>query len=445
MINRRKVDTVLIGTGQGGVPLATKLAKDGQQVVVFERGPWGGTCLNYGCTPSKMLLASAHAANNARQAAKLGVHAEVDIDFPAVMERIRATSQSWSGGVANRLEDAGATLIQAEASFAAPKVITGSDHVIEADTIIINTGKSPFIPPIQGLGGTPYLTYQTIWDIEKLPKRMVIIGAGYVGIELGQAFAQLGSEVHIIASHERPLSREEPEVGQFVTEQLEEDGVRFYFKNRAEEVHYDDGVFRIGIPGSKPVEGEALLIATGRKSNTINLNPSQGNVKLDQDGHIQVDEKFQTTAEGVYAIGDVTGQPAFTHVSWEDHRRLLAILDGQDRTRMDRVLGYTIFTQPQIGRAGFSLRQAQKEGYNARQVTLPLENVARATEVGATRGFYQMLIDADTDKILGATLVSPSAGELIHIFIVSWKPVPPGRCSRVPFIFTPHLLKDYPA
>jgi len=416
-MKRRKVDSIVIGSGQGGVPLAVDLAKEGQDVVIYERSLWGGCCLNYGCTPSKMLLASAHAASEAENAGELGIWAEIRVDFPAVMKRINQTTTSWSEGSATRLKDAGVETIHKEAFFVGPRSVSDGDEIIEAENIIINTGKSPFIPPIEGVENTPYLTYETIWQLKELPERLIIVGGGYVGCELGQAFAQLGSQVHLIHSHSLPLSREEPAVGNLIKDQLEADGVRFYLDNRAEGVEYHNGRFVVSLAGGETVEGESLLIATGRKPNTGSLKPAAGEINLDENGHIIVDEHLKTTAEGVYAIGDVTGQPAFTHVSWEDYRRIKAILHGEDRTQMDRVLGYTIFTRPQIGRAGLSLSQAREQGFAAEQVELPLNQVARATEVGFTRGFYKMVIDKATDKILGATLASPSAGELIHVFI----------------------------
>lgn len=416
-MKKRKVDSIVIGSGQGGVPLAVDLANEGQDVVIFERGLWGGTCLNYGCTPSKMLLASAHAASQARRAEKLGIHAEVQVDFPAVMKRIVQTKSSWSDSAGKRLNDAGVESIRKEAFFAAPRAVSDGEEIIEADTVVINTGKSSFVPPIEGVDDTPYLTYETVWQLKELPERMIIVGGGYVGCELGQAFAQLGSQIHLIHSHSLPLSREESDVGELIKNQLELDGVRFHLNRRAEGVQYQDGLFTVSLHDGEKVEGESLLIATGRKPNTASLKPSKGNIKLDKNGHIRVDQHLKTTADGVYAIGDVTGQPAFTHVSWEDYRRVKAIIHGEDRRQMDRVLGYAIFTHPQIGRAGLSLSQAQEQGLDAQQVEIPLDQVARATEVGFTSGFYKMVIDKKTEKILGATLASPSAGELIHVFI----------------------------
>ncbi|MFW5714442.1 MAG: dihydrolipoyl dehydrogenase family protein, partial [Brevefilum sp.] len=394
----RKVDTIVIGSGQGGNPLASDLAKKGQQVVMFERGLMGGTCLNYGCTPSKMLLASAHAASQARRASNIGIKADVRVDFPEVINRIRTTKQSWSEGSGKRLKEAGVEVIHEEAHFAGERLIQSEKALIEADTVVINTGESPFIPPIEGVKDSPYLTYQTVWELDNLPESMVIVGGGYVGVELGQAFASLGSQVEIIDSNDRPISNTEPDVGKIIQEQLEADGVRFHLNDRAESVSHKKGLFHVGLSNGDPVQGEALLITAGRKPNTDRLKASQGGVELGEKGHIRVNEHFQTTAEGVYAIGDVTGQPAFTHVSWEDHRRLKAILNGEERSQMDRVLGYTIFTYPQVGRAGLTFEEAEEKGYRARRVTLPLEQVARATEIGYTKGFYRMVIDTETDE-----------------------------------------------
>jgi dihydrolipoamide dehydrogenase len=413
----KRVDAIIIGSGQGGVPLAEALAKRGKDVVIFERGLWGGCCLNYGCTPSKMLLASAHAASDARNAAELGINAQVEIDFPAVMARIRETTTSWSDGVTKRLEKAGVTTVHKEAYFISEHKIGAENETFEADTIVINTGKSPAIPPIDGLKNTPFLTYESIWQLEDLPHKMIIVGGGYVGVELGQAFARLGSEVFIIEANERIIHQETSDISQVLQEQMKKDGVIFHFNQRAQKVHYENKIFRVDLDGGGALKADCLLLAVGRKPNTRRLQPSQGNIKLDDKGHVVVNDQLLTSTPGVYAIGDVTGQPAFTHVSWEDYRRLIGILDGKNRSKMDRVLGYAFFTYPQVGRVGYDLEQAKASGFDTGSVDLPLENVARASETGNKLGFYRMVIDQKTDTIIGATLVSPTAAELIHVFI----------------------------
>ncbi|MDX1687103.1 MAG: FAD-dependent oxidoreductase [Candidatus Promineifilaceae bacterium] len=410
-------DAVIIGSGQGGVPLAQKLAQRGRDVVLFERGSFGGSCVNYGCFPSKAFLASAHAAARARNAAGLGVQAQVDVDFPAVMERVCQIVQSSSDGVEEGLEQADVRTVHAEAAFTDKRTVTGGEVTVQAPLVVLNTGNAPYVPDIPGLAGTPYLTYQNFWELRELPPRFLVLGGGYVGVELGQGMARLGSETHILEIHDRIISHEESRVSETMTTALEKDGVQFHLEIDVSRVDYAEGTFTVRLGNGQTVQGEALLVATGQKPNTEALNAPEAGIDLDDEGYVEVDEHFRTTCSGVYAIGDVTGQPAFTHVSYEDHRRLLSILEGGDRARGDRVQAYAFFTEPEVGRAGLTLKAAKQEGFNARAVTRPLEQVARAYLTGQNRGFYRMVIDSDTDQILGATLVGPDAAELVHVFI----------------------------
>jgi pyruvate/2-oxoglutarate dehydrogenase complex dihydrolipoamide dehydrogenase (E3) component len=412
-----QVDVIVIGSGQGGVPLATKLAGRGKRVVLFERGLWGGSCTNYGCTPSKMLLASAHAAGRARGAKELGIHAEVTVDFPAVMARIVEKTRRQSDGVKSRLEDAGVQVVQAEARFAGERVVSGGGLTLRAPLVVIDTGVSPFVPPIEGLQEVPYLTYKDFWEIEALPAEMVVLGAGYVGVELGQALSRLGSRVHFVDRGDRPIHREEADVGDVLRRALEDEGAIFHLGATAQSVVRDNGRISMTLDNGERVAGDRLLVAVGQRPNTDALDAPAGGIELDDRGYVRVDDRFQTTCEGVYAIGDVTGQPAFTHVSWEDHRRLLGILDGEDRRSLDRVLAYAFFTDPQVGRAGLTLAQAREQGRSAKAVEMELSQIARATEIGRTRGFYRVVVDEKTDEILGATLIGPETAELIHVFV----------------------------
>ena len=413
----KEVDAVIIGTGQGGMPLAGALAGEGKEVVVFERSLVGGSCLNYGCTPSKTFLAAAHAAGRARSAADLGVKVAVDVDFPAVMRRVRKTSESWSEGSKKRILNAPATLIMAEGSFTSEGHVRGRGEEFSAPLVVINTGTSPFVPPIPGLGGTPYLTDRNFWDITELPATTLVLGGGYIGLELGQGLARLGSKVHIIDMQERVMSIESPDVSEVIHEALERDGVSFHLGVKAGGVDHSNGIFKLELEGGKTLEGDALLVATGRKPNTAALNAEEAGIELDGRGFIVVDDQFETSRTGVYAIGDVIGQPAFTHVSWEDHRRLLGILHGEDRRKGDRVLGYSMYTEPQVGRAGLSLEQALEEGYDAQEARMDAKDTARGIEWGQDLGFFQTVIDRETGNILGATLVGYEAGELVHVFL----------------------------
>lgn len=412
-----RADLIVIGSGQGGVPLAVHMARRGQSVWLFERSALGGSCINYACIPSKAFLTSAHAAADARNAAHLGIHVDARVDFSTVMARVRDIVDARRNHLQERIEDAGVRLVHAEASFVDRRTVSGGGETVQAPVVVINTGKSPVVPDIPGLADTPYMTYTTFWQMNELLPRTLVLGGGYTGLELGQGLARLGSEVYIVERNERPISREEPEVSQALQEALEEDGVRFYLNAHAEQVAYRNGRFSLTLRGGETLEGEALLVAAGRRASTRELNLPATGVEVDEWGQVVIDDHFCTTCHGVYAIADVAGQPQFTHVSWEDFRRLMAILDGKERTRNDRVLGYAFFTEPQVGRAGMTLKQAQEAGYRARAVTRPIRYLTRATTLGRRRGFYRMVIDEDTGRILGATLVAPDAAEVIHVFI----------------------------
>jgi pyruvate/2-oxoglutarate dehydrogenase complex dihydrolipoamide dehydrogenase (E3) component len=410
------VDVIVIGSGQGGVPLAVDLAHDGRKVVLFERDALGGSCINYGCTPSKAFLAAAHAVGRARQAENLGISFQINVNFPSVMERVRSIRDSFNQGTKKRLSSGGVKVVCAEASFIDERTVTGGGVTVRANLVIINTGTSSLIPDINGLTGTPYLTNRNFFDQQELPPRLLVIGGGYIGLELGQGLARLGSETKIIVRGSRILDREESDVSKTLAEAFELDGIGLHFNVKVEKVVHD-GVFTLTLNNGEQLEAEALLVATGRKPNTNALNVAATNVELDEKGYVKINEHFQTTCSGIYAIGDVAKQPAFTHVSWEDYRRLKAILCGDNRTRNDRVLGYATYTEPQVGRVGMTLEQATSAGIKARAVTLPMNQIARAIEWNHKLGFYRMVVDEDTDKILGATLVGYETAELVHVFL----------------------------
>ncbi|MBN3885088.1 MAG: FAD-dependent oxidoreductase [Nostoc sp.] len=410
-------DIIVIGSGQGGIPLAADFASSGRKVVLFERDALGGSCINYGCTPSKAFLAAAHAAGRARQAKKLGIHTEVEVDFPAVMERVQGIRNSFNQGIHKRLDDAGVKIVCAEASFVGERTVRGGDVTVQAPMVIVNTGTSSLIPDIPGLAGTPYLTNRNFFDLKALPPRLLVIGAGYIGLELGQGLARLGSQTHLIVRGDRVLDREEADVSKVLAEALQQDGIKLHFGVNVNQVAHENDVFRLTLSSGEQLQGEALLVVIGRKPNTGALNTAKSGIELDDKGFIKINDQFHTTCSGVYAIGDAAKQPAFTHVSWEDYRRLKAILCGENRTRSDRVLGYAIYTEPQVGRVGMTLEAAHKHGINARAVTLPMSQIARAIEWGHDLGFYRMVIDSDTDKILGATLVGYETAELVHVFL----------------------------
>jgi pyruvate/2-oxoglutarate dehydrogenase complex dihydrolipoamide dehydrogenase (E3) component len=410
-------DVIVIGSGQGGVPLAADFAKAGKNVVLFERDALGGSCINYGCTPSKAFLAAAHAAGRARQVAKLGIHTQVEVDFSTVMERVRSIRSQFNQGTQRRLESAGVRVICAEAAFTGERSVSGGGVTVQAPIIVINTGTSSSIPDLPGLAGTPYLTNRNLFDLQQLPPRLLVVGGGYIALELGQGLARLGSQTELIVRGDRLLAQEESDVSAVLLDAFKQDGIGLHFNTTVQQVAYTSGVFTLTLSNGEVLDREALLIATGRKPNTGALNSAVTGVELDTQGFIQIDDQFQTTCPGIYAIGDVARQPAFTHVSWEDYRRLKAILCGEHRTRNDRVLGYAVYTEPQVGRVGMTLEQAQKQGIVAREVTLPITHIARSIEWGHDLGFYRMVIDTRTNLILGATLVGYETAELVQVFL----------------------------
>jgi len=284
---------------------------------------------------------------------------------------------------------------------------------VRAPHVVIDTGQSALIPPIDGIAGTPYLTNETWFDQDVLAPRTLVVGGGYVGLELGQGAQRLGSAVTIVHSRACVMDAEEADASAVIEEALRADGIVLELNARAVSVRHENGVFRLALAGGKTLEAEALLIATGRLPNTKDLAVERSGIALTSRGYVKVDEYLETTCPGVYALGDVAGQPAFTHVSWEDFRRLRSTFAGTPRRRDDRVLSYSTFTEPQLARTGLTHAEALAKGIDARAHTLPLSDVARGTEWNLERGFFRLVVDAG-DRIVGATFVGYEAGEIIH-------------------------------
>lgn len=413
-----RYDLAVIGSGQGGVPLALDFAQRGKRVVLFERGRLGGTCVNVGCTPSKAFLASAHWAGRARRGAALGVHCEVRVDVPAVMARVRGVVADWHSGVEEKLARSAVELVRAEASFDGPHLIRADGQVYQAETVVLDTGTSAALPPVAGLAGTPYLTNANFFLQDALPPRLIVLGSGYIGLELGQGAQRLGSRVTLVTPDDRIVAREETDVCHWLSESVERDGMEVRLEHRAVKVAHDGTTFTVALDDGAALQAEGLLVAIGRTPNVPAGTADRAGIALDGRGFVACDARLRTSAPGHYALGDVAGQPQFTHVAWEDFRRLKAILAGDEsRTRDDRVLGYAMYTEPQVGRVGLSADQAQERGIAHRVVTLPLERVARGPEWNLPEGFFRLVVDPASDAILGGTFVGYEAGELIHVLL----------------------------
>ncbi|MBC5799948.1 MAG: FAD-dependent oxidoreductase [Candidatus Eremiobacteraeota bacterium] len=408
------VDLIVIGSGQGGSPLALAFAGDNKRVVLFERGRLGGSCVNYGCTPSKAYLAAAHNAGRARAAGPLGVDAAVRVDGRAVMERVREVRDGWHDSSEKKFAGSRVDLVRATASFTGVRTVAGGGREVRAPLVVIDTGTSPACPPIGGLADTPYFTNMTWFDQITLPPRLAVIGGGYIGLELGQGAQRLGSAVTICTSGETLMPSEDADAVEVVRNAMERDGVTFQLDCKTTSVRHDDGTVRLAFDNGTSLEADAVLVAAGRTPNTAELHVDRSGVRLDDAGFVAVDDYLQTACPGVYALGDVAHQPAFTHVSWEDYRRLRSTFSGTPRKRNDRVLSYATFTEPQLARTGLTEREAKAMGRDVRVQTLALEDVARGEEWNLTDGFYRLVVDASSDAILGATLVGYEAAEIVH-------------------------------
>jgi len=423
-------DAVIVGTGQSGVPLSTALARAGWKVALVERRYVGGSCINWGCTPTKTMVASARVAHVARRAETYGVRAgPVKVDMAAVRRRKAEIVESFRQGLQRRIRDAeGVDLIMGEARFTGHKALAvslndgGSLH-LSADKVLLNTGGRPHVPDLPGLDEVSSLDSTSIMELEELPEHLIILGGGYVGLEFGQMFCRFGSQVTIVQRSDQLLSDEDPDVAQAVAEILREDGIQVLLNAEAREVRQEEGSISLHVqaPGGQQVlRGSHLLVATGREPNTDALNLAAAGVAVDRRGYIVADERLETNVPGIYALGDVKGGPAFTHVSYDDYRILCAnLLDGGERTVHDRPVPYVVFTDPQLGRVGLTERQAREAGRRFRVASMPMSWVARAIEVDETRGLMKALVDAETGQILGVAILGYQGGEVMAMIQVA--------------------------
>lgn len=420
-------DAIVIGTGQAGKPLARTLGQAGWRTAIVERGHVGGTCINVGCTPTKAMVASARVAHLARRAADYGVRlGSVQVELEKVVARKQAIVERFRSGSRTSLEKtANVDLIAGDAAFEAPQMIeVRSNGRIErhlrSEHIFINTGTRPARPPIAGLEETPFLDNASIMELEKLPEHLVVLGGGYIGLEFAQMFRRFGSRVTMVHRGERLLSREDTDISDEVARIFREDGINVMLGSSAHRVERAaDGLIRLEInqDGRKQtVSGTHLLVATGRTPNTDKLGLEMARVKTDARGYIQVNERLETSTAGVYALGDVNGGPAFTHVAYDDFRiaRTNLLENGNASTR-GRLTPYAVYIDPQLGRVGMSEAEASARGIPYRVAKLPMAHVARAIETDETRGFMKALVDPGDGKILGCAILGIEGGEVMSV------------------------------
>ena len=426
-----KYDAIIIGSGQGGNPLAVAFANAGRRTAVIEKQYVGGTCINYGCTPTKTLVASARIAYEANRAQEFGINvSNVSVDFRKVIQRKNQIVESFREGSRKRLDEAeNLDLIFGTARFISANQLevterNGNVKQLIADEIIINTGAKPYIPDIPGLNKISYLDSTSIMELDQIPDHLIILGGGYIGLEFGQMFRRFGSRVTIIHRGRQLLNREDADIAEEVLKIIEEDGIEVLLNSSIEKVLSVSGdkieVVCRSTEGESKIKGDRLLLATGRSPNTGDLNLNAAGIEVDDRGYIKVDDQLKTTASQVYAIGDVKGGPAFTHISYDDYRVLRTnLLDGGNATILGRQIPYTVFIDPQLGRVGLSEKQAKEKGIRYRVAKMPMSYVARAIEMNETRGLMKVLVEQNSDKILGCAILGIDGGEIMAILQVA--------------------------
>ena len=416
-----RYDAIVIGTGQAGPSLAAELAGAGQQVAVVERHLFGGTCVNVGCTPTKALVARARAAYVARQAGNFGVVIDggINVDMrrvkarkDAIVRKSNVGLESWLKGLDN------CTVFEGHARFEGPHRIRVGEHELEAGQIFINVGARAYVPPLPGLDSVDYLTNSGMMDIDVVPEHLAIIGGGYIGLEFAQMYRRFGSRVTLIEMGERLIRREADDISDAVREILEAEGVEVRLK--AECISLDKRgnsvVARVSCDqGAPEVTGSHLLLAVGRSPNTDKLGLEAAGIEVDARGHIRVDDALQTNVPGVWALGECNGRGAFTHTTYNDYEIVSAhLLCGEQRRVTDRIDCYALYIDPPLGRVGMTERQVRESGQPALIATRPMTRVSRAVEKGETQGFMKVLVDAQTNRILGAAILGVGGDEVVH-------------------------------
>ncbi|MGH8799467.1 MAG: FAD-containing oxidoreductase [Casimicrobiaceae bacterium] len=414
-------DAIVIGTGQAGPPLAVRLGKAGRKTAIVERKLIGGTCVNTGCIPTKTLIASARAAHVARRAGDFGVVLDgpIRVDMGRVKARKDAVVQQSNRGVANWIHDApNVTLVEGHARFEGPRTLRVDDRLLEAPQIFINVGGRAAVHGIEGLADVPYLTNTGMMDVDFLPEHLLIIGGSYIGLEFAQMYRRFGSAVTVIEMGPRLIGREDEDVSAAIRTILEAEGIAFRLNAKCLAAARNGNAIEVRVSCDEEprvIAGSHLLLAIGRTPNTDDLGLEWAGVRTDGRGYIEVDEELRTSVPGIWALGDANGRGAFTHTSYNDYEIVAAnLLDDDHRRVGDRIPIYALFIDPPLGRVGMTAREARASGRPALAGRMPMSRVGRARERSETQGFMQVLVDAQTKKILGAALLGIEGDEAVH-------------------------------
>lgn len=421
-------DAIVIGSGQAGAPLAKAFANAGWKTALIERAFIGGTCINYGCTPTKTMFNSARVAYLARRAADYGVHpGEVMVNMREVRERKqRVVDEFRESGLKGIVDTRNLDLLKGNAKFIAARELEvqlneGGTLCLTADKIFINTGGRPAQPLLEGIDEVSALDSTSIMELDELPEHLLVLGGGYIGLEFGQMFRRFGSRVDIIQRTGQLLGREDPDIAEAVLGVMKEDGIEVLLNSEALRVRQNGEQIDLRVRtngGEQTLSGTHLLVAVGRKPNTEDLNLPAAGIETDSLGNVKVNHQLETNIAGVYALGDVKGGPQFTHISYDDFRIIRTnLLEGGNASTDGRFVPYTVFIDPQLGRIGIS--EAEAKGLNFRVARLPMARSARAIEMSETRGFMKAIVDAETKQILGAAVLGVEGGELMSMFEIA--------------------------
>jgi pyruvate/2-oxoglutarate dehydrogenase complex dihydrolipoamide dehydrogenase (E3) component len=418
-------EMLVLGSGEGGKYLAWQLAKSGHRTAVVERKLIGGSCPNTNCLPSKNEIWSAKVADLVHHADRYGiVTGSTAIDMKRVLARKRDMVDGLIAMNLDRYKASGAELIMGTGRFIAPKTIEvklndGGTRVLTGDRVALNLGTHATIPDIPGLAGAAPLTNVETLELDRLPDHLIVLGGGYVGLELAQAYRRFGSRVSIVEIGPQLAGREDPDVAAAVLEMLRDDGIEVHLGIRVLSVQGRSGQavsLQMRTPaGDQTVEGSDLLVAAGRTPNTYGIGLDVAGVALDDRGYIAVNERLETSAPGVWAIGEAAGSPQFTHVSFDDFRIISANLSGGNLTKRNRLVPYCMFTDPPLARVGLSESEAQRQGIAVRVAKLPIAAVLRSRTISETRGFMKALVESGSDRILGFTMIGAEAGEVMAV------------------------------
>jgi pyruvate/2-oxoglutarate dehydrogenase complex dihydrolipoamide dehydrogenase (E3) component len=439
-----RFDAIVVGTGQAGPSLAARLSGAGMRVAVVERGKFGGTCVNTGCTPTKTLVASAYVARLAHRAAEYGV----DIGGPVKidMARVKARKDAISGRSSKSLEDwlrslPNASVYRGHARFTGLRTIEVGPDTLTGELVFINVGGRPLVPKMPGLDRVPYLTSESMMDVDFVPEHLIVVGGSYIGVEFGQMYRRFGSRVTIIEMAPRPIGREDPDVSAAVADILAAEDIEIRVNAKCLAVEPATSGVAVSLDcadGPPKVAGTHVLLAVGRVPNTDDLGLGEAGIEVDERGYIKVDDSLRTSAPAVYALGDCNGRGAFTHTAYNDYEIVADnLLNGANRKVSDRVPIYGLFIDPPLGRVGMNEAEARRAGIDLLGGRRPMTRIARAMEKGETLGFMKVLVDASSKRILGAAILGVGGDEAVHSLVDA-------IYARLPYAEVQHGVRIHP-